>query len=183
MCNKEDVAERIEKLQHNFLWGGLGDGFKHHLVGWNTMCRPLAHGGLAVRNVVVINRALLGKWMWRFGIEETHLQRRVIVAKYGLEGGGWILKKPKGPHGCGLWKGIMSGWDFFFQHVKMVAGRGDRTLFWHNLWCGETPLKTLFPVLFSCSSNKIAYIESLLSRPVEGEGCVWNLSFIRDFND
>ena len=40
------VAERIEKLQCNFLWGVLGDGFKHHLVGWNIVCRPLAHGGL-----------------------------------------------------------------------------------------------------------------------------------------
>ncbi len=67
------VAERIEKLQRNFLWGGLGDGFKHHLVGWKTVCRPLNHGGLGVRRVAGINRALLGKWMWRFGIEESHL--------------------------------------------------------------------------------------------------------------
>ena len=100
------VAERIEKLQRNFQWGGLGDGFKHHLVGWNTVCRPLAHGGLGVRKVAVINRALLGKWMWWFGIEETHLWRRVIAEKYGLEEGGWISRKPKGPHGCALWKGI-----------------------------------------------------------------------------
>jgi hypothetical protein len=77
----------------------------------------------------------------------------------------------------------MSGQDFFFQHIEMVTGRGARILFWHDLWCGETPLKTLFPVLFSCSSNKTAYIESLLSRIVEGEGRVWNLSFFRDFND
>jgi hypothetical protein len=69
------------------------------------------------------------------------------------------------------------------QHVMMVAGRGDRILFWHNLWCGETPLKTLFPVLFSCSSNKTASIKSLLSRPGVGEVRVWNLAFIRDFND
>ena len=52
------VAERIERLQRNFLWGGLGDGFKHHLVGWNTVCRPLANGGLGVRRVELTNRAL-----------------------------------------------------------------------------------------------------------------------------
>jgi hypothetical protein len=82
------VAEKIEKLQRNFLWGGLEDGFKHHLVGWNTLCCPLANGGLGVRRVAVINRTLLGKWMWWFGREETHLWRRVIFAKYGLERGG-----------------------------------------------------------------------------------------------
>ena len=57
------VAARIEKLQRNFLWGGLGDGFKHHLVGWDTVCSPLAQGGLGVRKVEVFNRALLGKWL------------------------------------------------------------------------------------------------------------------------
>ena len=121
--------------------------------------------------------------MWWFGREESHLWRRVIVAKYGLEGGGWSSIKPKGTHACGLWKVIMSGRDFIFQHVELVAGKGDRILFWHDIWCGETSLKTLFPVLFSCSSNKSASIESLLSRPVGGEERVWNFSFIRDFID
>ena len=177
------VAERIEKFQCNFLWGGLGDGFKHHLVGWNIVCHLIASGGLGIRRVAVTNRTLLGKWMWRFGREETHLWRRVIVAKYGLEGGGWSSIKPKGSHGCGLWKGIMLGWDLFFQHVELVPGYGDMILFWHDTWCGVTPLKSLFPVLFSCSSNKSASLESLLSRLVEGDGRVWNFSFIRDFND
>jgi hypothetical protein len=42
-------------------------------VGWDTICSPLAQGGLGVRKVEVINRALLGKKMWRFGREESHL--------------------------------------------------------------------------------------------------------------
>uniref|UniRef100_A0A2N9GD56 Reverse transcriptase domain-containing protein n=1 Tax=Fagus sylvatica TaxID=28930 RepID=A0A2N9GD56_FAGSY len=143
---------------------------------------PCSWCGLGVRKVALMNRALLGKWMWWFGMEETHLWRRVIAEKYGVEGRGWFSKTPKGPHGCGLWKGIMSGWDFFSQKVRMIAGRGNRILFWHDLWCGETPLKTLFPVLFSCSSNKTASIESLI-RPRVGEARVWNITFIRDFND
>jgi hypothetical protein len=107
------VAARIERLQRNFLWGGLGDGFKHHLVGWDTICSPLAQGGLRVRKVKVFNRALLGKWLWKFGREVTHLWRRVIAAKYGLDCGGWMTQNPKGTHGCSLWKGIFSGWEFF----------------------------------------------------------------------
>jgi hypothetical protein len=131
----------------------------------------------------VTNRALLGKWMWRFGREENHLWRRVIAAKYGLEAGGWSSLKPRGSHGCGLWKGIMVDHDLFFQHIELVPGLGDRILFWHDSWCGMIPLKSLFLVLFSCSSDKSASLESLLSRPVEGDSRVWNFSFTQDFND
>jgi hypothetical protein len=93
------------------------------------------------------------------------------------------LNQPKGTHGCSLWKGIMLGRDKFCSYIELVAGRGDRVLFWHDIWCGGIPLKSLFPVLFSCSSNKTAFIESLLIRHVEGGGRVWNLTFTRDFND
>lgn len=29
-----NLARRVEQLQWNFLWGGMGDDVKHHLVGW-----------------------------------------------------------------------------------------------------------------------------------------------------
>jgi hypothetical protein len=75
------VVRRIEKLQRNFLWGGMGDEFKYHLVGWDTVCTPKEAGGLGVRSLFWTNKALLGKWLWRFGLEDQHLWRRVIVAK------------------------------------------------------------------------------------------------------
>ena len=36
------VANRIEKLLWNFLWGGLGDKPKIHLVKWATICAPIS---------------------------------------------------------------------------------------------------------------------------------------------
>ena len=34
------VAKRIEHLQRNFLWGGMGEEHKIHLVAWDRICSP-----------------------------------------------------------------------------------------------------------------------------------------------
>uniref|UniRef100_A0A2N9IJZ1 Reverse transcriptase domain-containing protein n=1 Tax=Fagus sylvatica TaxID=28930 RepID=A0A2N9IJZ1_FAGSY len=145
----------VEKLQRDFLWGGMGDEVKHHLVGWDKVCTPKEVGGLGVRSLILTNKALLGKWLWRFGMEGDHLWRRVLMAKFGSDLGGWRTKPIRGPHGCGLWKGIMSGWEDYFQHVEFVVGQGTRVSFWKDKWCGDTSL-------------------------MFGE---WNVTFVRDFND
>ena len=90
---------------------------------------------------------------------------------------------PRGTHGCSLWKGILSGWDIFHHHFKLVAGLGTRTLFWHDRWCGDIPLKVMFPMLFSCSSSQSALVASCLYASTDGAGRSWNITFIQDFND
>ena len=136
-----------------------------------------------MKNVILFNKALLGKWLWRFGVEDSHLWRRVIVAKYGLEWGGWHSKSYRGTHGCGLWKSISIGWDVFLKHIEFSAGRGDRIRFWYDKWCGEMPFKDLFPLLFGCVTNRNASIEEVVSRPSASTAREWNISFLRDFND
>jgi hypothetical protein len=37
----KSVARRIEKLQRDFLWGGLDEEPKFHLVHWKKVCEPL----------------------------------------------------------------------------------------------------------------------------------------------
>lgn len=66
-------ANRIEQLQTDFLWGGVGDEFKFYLVSWSNICSPMSSGGLGVRNLVRFNRALLGKWLWRYTTEREAL--------------------------------------------------------------------------------------------------------------
>ena len=84
------------------LWGSSEECFKHSLVTWEKVCSPLESGGLEVRNLVHFNQALLGKWLWRFGQEGTHLWWGVIATKYGEGQGGWNTKVCRRAHGCGL---------------------------------------------------------------------------------
>jgi hypothetical protein len=83
------AANRIEKLQHDFLWGGVGEEFKYHLIKWSKVCSPLLAGGLSLRKLVDFNYALLGKWLWRYG-HEREAWWRVVEAKYGSMWG-WLV--------------------------------------------------------------------------------------------
>uniref|UniRef100_A0A2N9GID8 OBG-type G domain-containing protein n=1 Tax=Fagus sylvatica TaxID=28930 RepID=A0A2N9GID8_FAGSY len=168
------VANRMERIQRNFLWGSYGDGVTTPLVN---------HGGLGVRKFAVFNKALLGKWLWCFGLEESRLWRRVIASKYGVNSGGWHTRSIRGSHGCGLWRSINSGWADFAPYVDLVVGNGDRILFWIDRWCGDRPLKDVFPDLYACASNRQTTIASSLIRSASGSRFEWNVYFVRNFND
>ena len=55
------VRLRLEKIQRNFLWGGGKLEKKPHLVKWSIVCSNKRKGGLGVRCLSKLNRALLGK--------------------------------------------------------------------------------------------------------------------------
>jgi hypothetical protein len=75
-------ANRIEKIQRDFLWGRMGDEKKLHLVSWNQVCHPLRIRGLGIRNVLKFNKALLGKWLWRYVNESEALWCKIIKENY-----------------------------------------------------------------------------------------------------
>ena len=63
------VRLRLEKIQKDFLWGGGALVQKHHIVRWNLVCLEKKKGGLSVRNLALMNSALLCKWNWRYANE------------------------------------------------------------------------------------------------------------------
>lgn len=62
------VANQMEILQRDFLWGCMGEGFKFHSVGWRLgdLVAPLLVKGVCELRVCLFNLAFLGKWLWRY---------------------------------------------------------------------------------------------------------------------
>jgi hypothetical protein len=175
------VAKRIEKIQREFLWGGMGDDKKLHFVSWNQVCRPLRAGGLGIRNVYKFNQALMGKWLWRYATEREALWYKIIKAKYEDQDGGWCSKEVSGPYGVGLWKHIRRGWDTFSKGLRFEVGIGSKVRFWHDVWCSDQPLKHVFPSLFSIARYKEAWVkENFIWRNGNVE---WNVNFVRSVQD
>ena len=100
-------ARRLEKVQRDFLWGEGNLEGKIHLVKWEVVCTDKNKGGLGLRKLALLNKVLLGKWIWRYACDEDNLWKQVITTKYGQEGLGWRSKKANGAIGIGVWKEIL----------------------------------------------------------------------------
>ena len=93
------VARRLEKIQRDFLWGGGNLERKAHLVNWEVVCADKEKGELGLRKLALLNKALLGKWVWRFACDKENLWKKVISMKYGQEDLGWRTNKANGTFG------------------------------------------------------------------------------------
>ena len=144
---------------------------------------PTANGGLGFRKRTTFNKALLGKWLWRFGVKETRLWRRVVVLKFGKEWGGGPPTWEGGVHGYGLWRSIRMGWEVFSKNIQFKVGVGNRVKFWTDRWCGDLPLHLAFPVLYNFVANKAASVDSSLICQGVGDRKTWDVCFIRGPND
>jgi hypothetical protein len=85
--------------QCDFLWGGLGEEFKYHLVSWSKVCSPISEGGLGICNLILSNQALLWKWLWCYLNESEAWWKTIMDAKYGCNWGGWCSVDPPGSTG------------------------------------------------------------------------------------
>lgn len=45
----------VWRIHWDFLWEGINDGFKFHLIIWATMCSPICKGGLDILNLQLYN--------------------------------------------------------------------------------------------------------------------------------
>jgi len=174
------VATCIEKLPRDFLWGGMGEEFKYHLVSWAKVCTPISKGGLGIRNLV-FNRVLLGKWLWRFGRERDAWWRVAVDSKYGSMWGRWCSHEIVGAFGVRLWKYIRKGWETFSRFFRYEVGDGSRTRFWHDLWCGDTVMKEVFPDLLGIAWVKDASVADNME--ILGRSIQWNVNFVREAHD
>lgn len=69
---------------------------------WDELKKPMERGSMRLKSFVDMNKALQGKWLWRFASEEMILWSRVIEACWGREVGGRPVCEMVRSHGMGL---------------------------------------------------------------------------------
>ena len=175
------VCARLERIQRQFLWGGSDLVKKVSLVSWATVCTEKRKGGMGIKSLSKMNKALLSKWNWRFANDRNSLWRIVIGSKFGESANGWHTRDLRGGFGTSLWKEIRKEWPSFSQNSVFTLGDGRRINFWKDIWCGEEALCFTYPSLFNLASNKEAKIADIWDRD-RGAGS-WSPNFLRPLND
>ncbi|RVW82237.1 hypothetical protein CK203_041704 [Vitis vinifera] len=168
------------------MWDGVEERVRRRLALWKrqyiskggriTLIKKKRNGGLGLRRIATLNRALLGKWTWRFACERDNLWKQVISTKYGQEEHGWRAKKVSGAAGVGVWKEIMKESEWCWENLAFLVGKGSKIKFWKDSWCTDTPLSQCFNHLFVLAVHRDASIEEMWDHH-SGQGD-WNLVFL-----
>lgn len=98
----KSVCNVMEKFQRDFLWRKGDENGGMHLVAWDRICSPKEKGGAGLRGLEAMSKALLCKWLWRFGDEEGSLWKHVVSTKFEIEDG-WDLMHHQGSYGRSPW--------------------------------------------------------------------------------
>lgn len=58
-------CDKMDRCQRQFLWGSTNEKRKMHKVNWKKVCKPKNLGGLGIRKMYNVNKALLAKASWK----------------------------------------------------------------------------------------------------------------------
>ena len=67
------------------------------------------------------------------------------------------------------------------QDCIFELGEGKRIRFWEDVWCGESPICTMFPTLYSIVVARGAKVAEVWES--SGDSGAWNPRFLRPLND
>ena len=96
---------------------------------------------------MALNKALHGKWSWKFVVEGFFVETS-HHNKSGVEERGSCLTEVRGVYGVGVWKAIRKHWESIRSKSRFIIGNGRKVKFWKDLWCEDQALKYVFPNLF-----------------------------------
>ncbi|XP_026399415.1 uncharacterized protein LOC113295281 [Papaver somniferum] len=82
------VVKECERIIKNFLWSGDPTVKKLVTIKWDEVCAPMEEGGLGIRILEVVNKALLLKLLWRIETEDKEWTR-FMKEKYKNKKGEW----------------------------------------------------------------------------------------------
>ncbi|KAL2225019.1 UNVERIFIED_CONTAM: putative mitochondrial protein [Sesamum indicum] len=136
------VIKEVEKRLRTFLWKGTSmTGYA--TVPWKDICKPVEEGGLGIKDIGILNRALMTKKLcdvircdrtsiWAEWLQHGRLRNNSIWT-VGEQGGSWG------------WRKLLRMRSYIQPMVELHIGDGRTFYLWKDPWHQLGPLLPRFP--------------------------------------
>ncbi|KAL0277975.1 UNVERIFIED_CONTAM: Transposon TX1 uncharacterized protein [Sesamum radiatum] len=115
------IKEMIKRLR-TFLWKGTSD-YGYPKVAWEAVCRPIDEGGLGIKDILALNRALMSKHLWAvIKQDRTSIWVDWIIQVRLRDCSIWTAKENKGAWG---WRKMLSLRNSLMSHIHYRVGSGN----------------------------------------------------------
>ncbi|PWA92161.1 RNA-directed DNA polymerase, eukaryota, Reverse transcriptase zinc-binding domain protein [Artemisia annua] len=158
------IRKKLESMRNKFFIGGDPDDKKITWVKWDRCLASKKDGGLGIGSIFGLNIGLLFKWIWRFLNNHSDLWVRVIQGIHGVEGG---INVTNNSLKRSTWGSLLSSINSLKQKgIDLISlcshkiGNGADSRFWEDTWCGDQPLKVVFPRIYLLDTDKSCSIAS-----------------------
>ncbi|GKC69240.1 hypothetical protein Tco_1115123 [Tanacetum coccineum] len=161
------VLHTMESIRSHFFNDVETNEKKMVWASWSSVLASKNNGGLGISSFYALNRALMFKWVWRFRTQGSSLWARVIAAIHGDLGHLHIL--PTSSYSS-TWMDIVretfslkqQGIDLI-TYISKKVGNGENSLFWDDIWMGDTILKEQYPRVYALETCKSILIAEKLA--------------------
>lgn len=127
-----------------FLWNVPDAVTSNALIGWDEVAYPYEEGGLGLRDILTVNKALIIRHVWNIISDRDSLWVKWVKNNRIKGRDFWGIKIPSS---CSWsWRSILKGRKEAALMVRHLIGNGTQTGIWKDPWNEQGILQEFFPV-------------------------------------
>ncbi|KAG4114975.1 hypothetical protein ERO13_D12G077407v2 [Gossypium hirsutum] len=124
----DDIQEKLCRAW----WARKEKGRYWTMIPWKTLCKLKALGALGIRDVRLLNMALLGCQVWRLINNTDSLCFKVLSSKYFFDGN--IFKAKMVDKASFTWSSIAKAAEVLKEGFGWQVGNGEEINIWADNW-------------------------------------------------
>jgi hypothetical protein len=164
------LCKELNGLMQRFWWGHKENNSKIHWMSWEKMGVSKEQGRLGFRDLIMFNKALLAKQVWRIMKNPESLTAKIMKAKYFPHSS--IMEASMGNRPSQAWRSVLAAKDLVHSGAIWRVGDGHSIRVWGDKWIPT-------PSSFSIQSPRGNQMEDWkVSHLIDQDTKQWNSSLV-----